>query len=81
MQIKRLVYTNDVRWFREHLGMTQEQLASAVGVSCNSICSIENGCGCFIKTALKISVALNVPVDVLFRLIDTSTGDYVTAWL
>lgn len=79
MQIKRLVYTNEVRSFREYAGMTQAQLGAAVGVSANSICSIENGSGCSIKTALKISVALATPVDFIFRLVDLSTGNFVVA--
>lgn len=80
MQIKRLAYTNEVRFFRAQAGLSKLQLAVAVGVSDGAITKIENGGGCSIKTALKISVALDVPVDLLFHLTDLSTGQYVTAW-
>lgn len=77
MHIKSLAYTNEVRLHRERAGLTQVQLGELVGVSDNTICSIENGSGCSIKIALKLSLALSVPVFVLFRLVDLSTGSIV----
>ena len=58
---------NRVREFRTELGMTQDQLAGLVGVARQSIISIEKGHFLpSIETALRISAALNVPVERLF---------------
>jgi DNA-binding XRE family transcriptional regulator len=64
---------NHLRNIREELGMTQEQLAKIVGVSRQSIISIERGRFIpSIETALRLSSALKVPVDQLFWLKDES---------
>jgi putative transcriptional regulator len=62
---------NCLRDRREKRGMTQEQLASLVGVSRQSIISIERGRFIpSIETALRLGSALDVPLEELFRLKD-----------
>jgi putative transcriptional regulator len=54
---------------REARGLTQAQLAEAVGVSRKTINTVENGI--FVPStviALKLAAALGVPVEALFRL-------------
>jgi putative transcriptional regulator len=60
---------NSVKSARESKSLTQEQLAGLVGVSRQSIISIEKGH--YIPTtvlALKICVVLKLPVEDLFTL-------------
>lgn len=58
---------NCVRETRAHAGLTQEQLAVMVGVARQSIISIEKGHYLpTIETALRLSAALQVPVEHLF---------------
>lgn len=62
---------NRVREYRTELGMTQDRLAELVGVARQSIISIEKGHFLpSIQTALRLSAALNVPVERLFLLKD-----------
>jgi putative transcriptional regulator len=61
--------TNSLKHHREQQRMTQEQLASSVGVSRQSIISIEKGQ--YVPTtvlALKLANALNLSVEDLFQL-------------
>ena len=61
------IIDNRVREFRTELRMTQDQLAERVGVARQSIISIEKGHFLpSIETALRLSAALNVPVERLF---------------
>jgi putative transcriptional regulator len=54
--------------------MTQEQLADLVGLSRQSIISIERGRFIpSIETALRLSLALDFPIEELFWLKDQST--------
>lgn len=63
------IIENRVRELRTYRGMTQEQLADLVGVARQSIISIEKGRFLpTIETALRISAALQVPVENLFWL-------------
>jgi len=60
---------NNLRNYREQQGFTQEKLAAIVGVSRQSIISIEKGQ--YIPTtvlALKLASALNTKVEALFEL-------------
>jgi putative transcriptional regulator len=60
---------NRVKELRSGLGMTQAQLAEAVGVARVSIVAIETGRFLpTIETALLISKALKVPVEDIFWL-------------
>ena len=60
---------NRVKEIRKKLGLTQAQLAEIVGVSRVSIVAIETGRYIpTIETALRISQALNTPIDQLFWL-------------
>jgi putative transcriptional regulator len=62
---------NQLKKLRSNLGLTQAQLAQHVGVSRTSIVSIETGRFIpTIETALRISKALNVPIDQIFWLKD-----------
>ena len=62
---------NNIKKLRANLGMTQAQLAELVGVARVSIVSIETGRFIpTIETALRISKALNVPIDQIFWLKD-----------
>ena len=63
---------NNIKDLRTELGMTQAQLAQIVGVARVSIVSIENGRFIpTIETALRISEALNVPIENIFWLKET----------
>jgi putative transcriptional regulator len=65
---------NQLRTLREERGMTQEQLAGLVGLSRQSIISIERGRFIpSIETALRLSLALDFPIEELFWLKDQST--------
>ena len=58
---------NRIRSERERLGLTQAALAEVVGVSRKTVNTVENGI--FTPStllALKLSEALNVPVETLF---------------
>ncbi|TDH26949.1 transcriptional regulator [Segetibacter sp. 3557_3] len=60
---------NKLKHYREQHGFTQEQLATAVGVSRQSIISIEKGQ--YVPTtllALKLASALKVTVENIFQL-------------
>ena len=60
---------NNLKEIRTKLGMTQAELAELVGVARVSIIAIENGRFIpTIETALRISQALNVPVEKIFWL-------------
>ena len=62
---------NNIKELRKNLGMTQAQLAELVGIARVSIVSIETGRYIpTIETALRISKALQVPVDQIFWLKD-----------
>ena len=58
---------NRVREIRADLGLTQEKLAQAVGLTRQSIIAIEKGRFTpSIATALTLAAALNTSVDALF---------------
>jgi putative transcriptional regulator len=60
---------NSLRVYREQKGLTQDQLAQLVGVSRQSIISIEKGH--YVPTtimALKLSTVLKTTVEKLFTL-------------
>ena len=61
------VLTNRVKKFRLEKGLTQDQLAFQVGVSRNSIASIEK-CTFYptLSTAFKIAYALDKPIEEVF---------------
>jgi putative transcriptional regulator len=60
---------NKLRDTREELGLTQAYLAELVGLSRQSIISIERGRFIpSIETALRLSSALNTPIEKLFWL-------------
>ena len=61
-------YESNVRRIREERGMTQEQLASAVGVSRQTISSIEKGLSePKVLLAIGIGLVLGVEIAELFR--------------
>ena len=65
---------NNIKKRRMALGMTQAQLAEQVGVARVSIVSIETGRYIpTIETALRISKALNAPLEQIFWLKEDST--------
>ena len=60
---------NNLKYYREQQAFTQEQLATSVGVSRQSIISIEKGQ--YVPTtvlALKLAYTLNLTVEDLFEL-------------
>lgn len=60
---------SNLKYYREQQGVTQEQLAASVGVSRQSIISIEKGQ--YVPTtvlALKLASALKMTVEDLFEL-------------
>jgi len=58
---------NTLRQAREAAGLTQGQLAEAIGVSRKTINTVENGVFTPSATlAIKLAQALNVPVEQLF---------------
>ena len=60
---------NTLKDERDRVGLTQAALAERVGVSRKTINTVENGV--FVPStilALKLAIALDRPVDVLFRL-------------
>lgn len=60
---------NQVRDYRKKMGITQEELADGVGVSRQSIISIEKGQYVpSLQLALKLAVFFNCPTDDLFQL-------------
>ncbi len=62
---------NCLREIREAAGLTQGQLAEAIGVSRKTINTVENGV--FVPStviALKLARTLGCPVEELFRLPD-----------
>lgn len=65
----RLVVHNRVRESRQNLGMTQQDLADAVGVSRQSINSIEQGKYVpSLPLALHLAQVFGVATDALFEL-------------
>jgi putative transcriptional regulator len=61
--------TNSLRALREGAGLTQGQLAEAIGVSRKTINTVENGV--FVPStviALKLARALGCSVEALFQL-------------
>ena len=66
---------NYVKKYRQEKGITQETIARAVGVSRQSINSIERGRYIpSLPLALKFSKYFNVPVDNLFQLKEDNHG-------
>lgn len=63
--------TNEVQHYRNAKGLSQSELARLVGVSRNTISSIER-CEYIptLKTAFKLAKILNVDINVLFKYID-----------
>lgn len=60
---------NHVQKFRTQAGMTQEELAQRVGVSRQTVISIEKGNYTpSVLLALKIGRAFKAPVEQLFRI-------------
>ena len=58
---------------RKRMGLTQEELAEKVGVSKSAIAKWETNRGLPDRDNLKrLSVVVNVPIDVLHRMIDKS---------
>ena len=65
------VLNNRLRELREAKGMTQAQLAEAIGVSRKTVNTVENGV--FVPStiiALKLAAALGEPVEALFTLVE-----------
>lgn len=63
----KLVLKNRLKEARQAAGMSQEELAEAVGVSRNTISSIETGqFSPTAKLALVLCIALNVTFEELF---------------
>ncbi len=61
---------NKVNEYRTERGMTQEALAAAVGVTRQTIISIEKGNYTpSVLLALKIATVFTVPVEVIFTII------------
>lgn len=63
--------TNRLREVREAKGLTQAQLAEAIGVSRKTVNTVENGV--FIPStviALKLAATLSEPVEALFSLVE-----------
>jgi putative transcriptional regulator len=60
---------NRIKEYRQRLGLTQEELGSRVGVSRQSIISIEQGRYIpSLPLALKLSKLFRCPTDILFEL-------------
>lgn len=67
-----LKMVNKVAFYRRRLGLNQAELADLLGVSRNTICSIERGhSNPSIISAEKLSLALHVPFYNLFVFIIT----------
>jgi len=61
--------TNNVRQARRHADLTQQELADAVGVSRQTIISVEQGrYRPSVELALKMGGTLDLPVEKLFIL-------------
>jgi len=64
----RMVIDNTVSQLRQNLGLTQEQLAVAVGVSRQTIIAIEKGNYTpSLALALKIGCFFGLPVEKIFK--------------
>ncbi len=62
-----LILKNRLKEARGQYGLSQQQLAAIVGVSRNTISSIETGQFCpSAKLALELCIALNKPFEELF---------------
>ena len=62
--------TNTLRAAREAAGLTQAQLAEAIGVSRKTVNTVENGV--FVPStviALKLAAVLGQPVEALFTVV------------
>lgn len=62
--------TNTLRAAREAAGLTQAQLAEAIGVSRKTVNTVENGV--FVPStviALKLAAVLGQPVEALFAVV------------
>lgn len=73
---KELTLLNDVKDVRLDKNITQAELAETVGVSRNTIVSIENGRYCpSAKLALQICIALDKKFEDLFFFDDEESED------
>ena len=62
---------NSIKYYREYYGMSQRELAEKIQVSFGEISLIENGKRLpSILIAMKISRALNIPLEKLFKFSD-----------
>jgi len=69
--MKKILVTNRVREKREALGLTQQELADRVGISRQSIISIEKGRYVpSVHSSLLLARALGEGVEILFQLAD-----------
>jgi putative transcriptional regulator len=62
---------NRLREVRERAGLTQAQLANAIGVSRKTVNTVENGV--FVPStliAIKLAAVLQVPVEALFSVVE-----------
>ncbi len=66
-----------IREERINRGLTQEQLAEQADISLNFMSLIENGKNMSVQTLLKISVALDVPVDSLLDEVSNYTHNVI----
>ena len=67
---------NQLKEHRLKLGLTQEELAKAVGVSRQSINSIERGRYTpSLPLALRFAQVFNCPTDKLFKLMEVEEND------
>jgi len=72
MDTKDRKISNTVKEHRSAAGVTQEQLAEAIGVSRQTIISIEKGNYVpSVLLALKYAAFFSVPVEVLFTLTES----------
>ena len=63
------VVTNKIAVHRALLGLSQKELATAIGISRKTISTIETSlCTPSVQIALSIAAYFNVPVEVLFQL-------------
>lgn len=63
--------TNTIRILREQCGMTQQDLAQSVGVSRQTIISLEKGSyNPTLELAFKISAVLNTGINDVFQMED-----------
>lgn len=66
-----VLITNTIRILREQCGMTQQDLAQSVGVSRQTIISLEKGSyNPTLELAFKISAVLNTGINDVFQMED-----------